>query len=162
MVSGETQQTGNANSNGTSQGNPLLHRNRGLHSNHHLCLEHRTMKSHSFKQHSVLLENANSERLKDEQRPKFSTLKRSPLRKMSKAKAKEHRKYILARARALPGKICEWPSNVCTQPADDIHHLRGRRGKMLTDQRYWMFICRDHHRYIHDHAKESRQMGLLK
>ncbi len=88
-------------------------------------------------------------------------MRKTPLRKMSKAKGIEYRKYILARARALPGKMCEWPSNLCTSPADDIHHLKGRVGKMLNDQRYWTFLCRTHHRWIHDNARAARSMGLL-
>ncbi len=89
-------------------------------------------------------------------------MKRTPLRKMSKAKAREHRKYILARARALPGKICEWPGETCINCADDIHHLKGRRGKMLTDERYWTFLCRGHHRWIHDNTRSARALGLLR
>ncbi len=90
-------------------------------------------------------------------------MKRTTLRKMSPSKAKEHRKYILARARALPGKVCEMPSGIpCTQLATEIHHTRGRRGKMLTDERYWTFLCRECHRWVHDHARDARQLGLLR
>jgi len=81
---------------------------------------------------------------------------------MSKAKAREHRKYILAKARALPGKTCEWPGEICLKQADEIHHGRGRVGPMLNDQRYWWYLCRAHHRYLHDHAREARKLGLLK
>ncbi len=88
-------------------------------------------------------------------------MKRTPLRKMSKVKEKEYRKYILARARALPGKFCEWPGMSCVNRADDVHHTHGRRGKMLNDQKHWTFLCRHHHRWVHDNAKAARAMGLL-
>jgi hypothetical protein len=82
---------------------------------------------------------------------------------MSKAKAKEMRKYILARALALPGKSCEWPGNiVCVNRADDVHHACGRAGAMLNDQRHWWFLCRQHHSWIHCNAREARKLGLLK
>ncbi len=88
-------------------------------------------------------------------------MKRTPIRKMSKAKGIEYRKYILARARALPGKRCEWPTDPCVNQADDVHHTRGRVGKMLNDQRYWTFLCRQHHHWVHTNAREARKMGLL-
>ncbi len=89
-------------------------------------------------------------------------MRKTPLRKMSKAKAKEHRKYILARARALPGKVCEFPGVTCTSQANDIHHSHGRSGAMLNDQRHWWFLCRQHHSWLHSHARDARKLGLLK
>jgi len=81
---------------------------------------------------------------------------------MSKAKAKEHRKYLLAKARALPGKMCEWPANQCLNMADDVHHGAGRVGTMLNNQKYWWFLCRRHHDWVHSHAREARKLGLLR
>ncbi len=88
-------------------------------------------------------------------------MKRTALRKMSRSKAREHRKYILAKARALPGKVCEFPGSTCTNQADDIHHSNRRSGKMLNDQKFWWFLCRAHHRWVEDNKKEARKMGLI-
>ncbi len=105
-------------------------------------------------------------------------MKRSPLRKMSKAKERETRKYLLARARRLndqrywyllcrdcrilPDKFCEMPLEVpCVNHATEVHHSNGRAGKMLNDQRYWYLLCRDCHRWIHDNARAARALGLL-
>ncbi len=81
---------------------------------------------------------------------------------MSKAKEREVRKYILEKARWLPTKMCEWPGTGCVREATEIHHARGRVGKMLNDKRYWWALCREHHRYLHDHGKQSRKLGLLR
>ncbi len=89
-------------------------------------------------------------------------MKRTPLRKMSKAKMKEHRKYILARARWLPGKFCEMPGSIpCVNHADDVHHMNRRSGEMLNDQRFWLAVCRQHHHWIETNKREARQMGLI-
>lgn len=80
---------------------------------------------------------------------------------MSKKKCVEHRKYVLARARALPGKRCQWPA-ICHDQADDVHHMNGRAGKMLNDQTHWMFLCRRHHSWIHANTRAARAMGLLR
>ncbi len=89
-------------------------------------------------------------------------MKRTAIRKMSKAKEKEYRKYLLARAQALLGKGCEYPGSLpCTNRADDIHHACGRSGAMLNDQRHWWFLCRTHHIWVEDHKKEARKLGLI-
>ncbi len=88
-------------------------------------------------------------------------LKNSPLRKMSKAKAIENRKYVKLKNEAL-GKwpTCEFPD--CIRIATQVHHQRGRIGSMLCDKRYWILLCQFHHTWIHEHSKTARAMGLLK
>ncbi len=94
-------------------------------------------------------------------------MKRTPLRKMSKSKAVEHRKYLKLKREAFSTyKACEfseWNSPVasCTRPATDIHHCNGRIGKMLNDQKYWIFLCREHHQWVEDNKKEARKRGLI-
>jgi hypothetical protein len=91
-------------------------------------------------------------------------MKRTPLRKVSKKRAKELRKYYWERGNFLAmRRFCEMPKvGICLNPATDVHHEKGRRGKTLLDKRYWWAMCREHHRWIHDHAREARKLGLLK
>ncbi len=92
-------------------------------------------------------------------------MKRTAIRKMSKVKAVEHRKYLKLKTEILNGRdgdygtLCEMED--CLRTAEDVHHMRGRVGKMLTDRRYLMAICRTCHTWIHDHAKAARALGLL-
>lgn len=46
-------------------------------------------------------------------------------------------------------------------PATDIHHVRGRIGKLLMDQRYWLAVSRKGHRWIHDNIEEARKRGWI-
>lgn len=50
----------------------------------------------------------------------------------------------------------------CTRRAQSSpHHMALRCGSMLCDTRFWMGICVEHHRFIHDHAREARRLGYL-
>lgn len=44
----------------------------------------------------------------------------------------------------------------------DVHHVRGRVGVMLLDERYWMAVSRKAHRQIHDNPSWARSNGFLK
>lgn len=45
--------------------------------------------------------------------------------------------------------------------ATDIHHTRGRAGKLLTDPRHFKAVCRKAHNWIHAHPALARALGLL-
>ncbi len=42
----------------------------------------------------------------------------------------------------------------------DVHHVKGR-GKFYLDESTWMAVSRESHRWIHNHPKEARELGLL-
>jgi hypothetical protein len=44
--------------------------------------------------------------------------------------------------------------------ADQCHHVRGRNGELLLDERHWLPVCRNCHNWITDHGKLARQLGL--
>jgi hypothetical protein len=50
-----------------------------------------------------------------------------------------------------------YPGNRTT----DIHHIQGRLGPLLTDERFWLAVSRSGHDWIHAHPEESRQKGWL-
>lgn len=79
---------------------------------------------------------------------------------MSKAKAVEYRKYLKIKTEKLERMAtCEFPD--CWQRANEIHHMHGRSKGYMTDERYLMLICREHHNWIHSHTKAAREMKLL-
>ena len=45
--------------------------------------------------------------------------------------------------------------------SQDIHHTKGRTGKNFLDTSTWMAASRKEHRWVHDHPKEARALGLL-
>jgi len=50
---------------------------------------------------------------------------------------------------------------VCGEEASEIHHKNGRNGDRLNDITFFMAICRGCHNYVHEHPKESRELGYL-
>jgi hypothetical protein len=45
--------------------------------------------------------------------------------------------------------------------ATDIHHLDGRTGERLNDDKKWLAACREQHQWTHAHPSEARKLGLL-
>jgi hypothetical protein len=91
-------------------------------------------------------------------------MKKSPLRKTSKKRAKELRAYAKLRKTMLVNAFCEFSSDhtPCGSRAEELHHIRGRIGHLLNDRNNILLVCREHHRFIHDHGKQARALGLLK
>lgn len=43
----------------------------------------------------------------------------------------------------------------------DNHHIRGRNGALLLDERYWLPVCRECHNWIGLHGKLARELGFV-
>ena len=43
----------------------------------------------------------------------------------------------------------------------EVHHVRGRLGALLLDDRHWMAVSRQGHQWIHDHPARARELGWL-
>jgi hypothetical protein len=54
---------------------------------------------------------------------------------------------------------CRFPG--CGKPMEDCHHIRGKLGPLLMDQRFWTPVCRFHHWWIGAHPAVARALGLL-
>lgn len=46
-------------------------------------------------------------------------------------------------------------------PTVEIHHQRGRLGRLCNDERFWVAVSRAGHQWIHEHPSEARAKGLL-
>lgn len=55
--------------------------------------------------------------------------------------------------------ICDWPG--CDKPSTDIHHHRGKVGRLLCDDRHFKSVCRHHHHIVHSSPAEARKAGML-
>ena len=89
-------------------------------------------------------------------------MKRTPLRKASTKRSRELARYqrrMNAYFHKHIWQSCEYPE--CWERATEVHHIKGRHGEMLNDECYWMFICAEHHRWIHNNGREARKMKLL-
>jgi len=90
-----------------------------------------------------------------------TTIQRTPLKRSrtaipnsTKKRAAENRLYLKRRAEWLPGRICP----VTKDPATEIHHKNGRRGKLLLDESGWIGVSAAGHKWIHSYLNS---FGLL-
>ena len=88
-----------------------------------------------------------------------------PIRPRSKTKAREASRYAQEAAAFLKQyphcAACAPPRAEVPTPATEIHHQRGRLGALLRDQRYWLPVCRECHKFIHDHPALSRRIKAV-
>lgn len=47
----------------------------------------------------------------------------------------------------------------CNRVSEQLHHRKGRIGKLLYDERFFMAVCRAHHRIIEDNPDEAKNNG---
>lgn len=72
--------------------------------------------------------------------------------------AKPHKEYIKLKRAFLAGKRCAvFPFLKATE----VHHIRGRLGPLLTDQRYWLAVSRLAHQRIHANLSWARANGYI-
>ncbi len=54
-----------------------------------------------------------------------------------------------------------FPMDPAPQPTKDCHHMAGREGKLLLDEKWWLPVCRDCHSWIGASPNTARELGLL-
>lgn len=87
-------------------------------------------------------------------------MKCTPLRRMSAKRREQMTAYIMLRAILLRHRpYCEMID--CMKPSQEIHHKRGRSGRLLCDERFLMAVCNPCHSKIHENGRWARAMGLL-
>jgi len=128
------------------------------------CLEcHKKANPESFK-------ITNKQSNKDCNKPKAKTapvkpIKKTPLKKTQKAISKRSEKMIVRQKMYqkcrdkyfLEHPVCEFPG--CTSKEIQLHHKKGRQSGNL--YKHFMSCCDFHHKYIHEHPKESYKNGWL-
>lgn len=81
------------------------------------------------------------------------------MRQVSLKRQQQNKEYKIIRDKFMQeNPRCER----CGAPATENHHKNGRNGLRLLDVNYFMAVCRNCHRWIHEHPKESREKGWLK
>jgi hypothetical protein len=65
--------------------------------------------------------------------------------------AKKKKEYLTAHIR------CEVKG--CNRVSEDIHHKKGRVGKLLYDERFFLAVCRNHHTEIETNPDAAKQNG---
>lgn len=85
--------------------------------------------------------------------------RRFAIRRESRTRAVTTARYRKVVAAWKVGRVCAFPK--CRQVATSCHHVRGRIGRLLLDERFWVPVCRVHHARIHARPAEARALGLL-
>lgn len=80
------------------------------------------------------------------------------IRKLSKKRAAKNRIYLKMAKEFIIDKFCP----VTGYPATEVHHINGRIGALLTDERYFLAVSTAGHRWIHENVKEARSKGWIK
>lgn len=106
-----------------------------------------------FKQRYFLQDNCLSEECKKVQK---TTVKPKPIQKLSGKRKQEMFQYLKLRQEFLPGKICPVTGNKATE----IHHMRGRIGKLLLDTKYWLPVTREGHIKIENNSDWAYKNGF--
>ncbi len=76
----------------------------------------------------------------------------------SKKRAKQEREYSkLRKVFLFTHPTCEILD--CGCEATEIHHRKGRVGDLLTDERWFLAVCRAHHIYIELHPALAKEHG---
>jgi hypothetical protein len=67
---------------------------------------------------------------------------------ITSVKRKAEEKLYLKKKKEYLTKNIRCEVKGCNRVSDDLHHKRGRVGKLLYDERFFMAVCRNHHTEI--------------
>ena len=82
-----------------------------------------------------------------------------PIKNVSDKKLIELKEYRIVRDRYLKeNPVCEFEG--CGSREVELHHKKGKVGKLLVDPRYFCSLCRNHHRYIEENPILAKELGL--
>lgn len=102
--------------------------------------------------HNHAIRKAEREALKEKKKPKA-------IKKFSAKRVKETKEYQDKRDKYLAiFPICQ--AKGCGKPSTELHHRKGRQGKNLTDESFFMALCHDHHEYYTEHSAEAIADGI--
>ncbi len=82
--------------------------------------------------------------------------------KRTKKRAADERKYN-ARVKVLkadPSNRCKGKLKGCNGKFEHNHHSKGRIGKLLLDEKYWVFLCQNCHDIVEEKREMAKELGL--
>ena len=87
------------------------------------------------------------------------SVKRTRLKPISNKRRTQLRDYYILRKDFLrQNPVCE----ICKRNKPwDVHHQKGRNGRLLLNDFYWLAVCRGCHDLIHEHPAWAREQGYI-
>lgn len=97
-------------------------------------------------------------------KPKISKKSQRPIKKRSSKRQRQETAYKILRIKHLEANpMCKAKiSSNCTLTSTDIHHMKGRLGDLLLDEKYFLAACRNCHDYIEKHPVKAKELNLSK
>jgi len=87
--------------------------------------------------------------------------KKSRLKNYSQKRQRSNRRYLSeARIFRQDNPICAIQSPECTSRTEEVHHVKGRIGDLLLDQRFWLPCCVACNRYMERFDEWARERGF--
>ena len=85
------------------------------------------------------------------------------MRVESKSRASEQRSYRERVKVWIVGKECQARATHIGQSAKatECHHTRGKRGRLLNYEPFWLPVCSGCHTWIHQNIPEAREAELI-
>ena len=80
--------------------------------------------------------------------------------KTEKQAAAERQYSIIAKAYKAANPECQAKLMGCTRWTEDVHHISGRLGSKLTDEKNFLAVCRHCHQTIENNPVFSKALGL--
>lgn len=91
-------------------------------------------------------------------------MKKTKLRPVSKKRQAESQQYRKSKERFLKQHprcpVMFWLDGGRRQTTQ-IHHAKGRDGKLYLDERFWFAVSAKGHKWIHENPKEAQVAGFL-
>jgi hypothetical protein len=94
--------------------------------------------------------------LRTDKKPKVSKQKKK-IKFRSSKRAAEERQYAKDRIEFLSRPENQWCAVYPWLPATQVHHKRGRLGKLLLDQRYWLGVSDEGHKRIENFPEWAKE-----
>ena len=82
---------------------------------------------------------------------------RKRIRQVSLAQSRKNAEYLREVRVWIVGKTCQaWCSDIgVNRSAEECHHIRGRIGKLLLDNKWWLPVCSQCHRKMRESQFQS-------
>ena len=90
------------------------------------------------------------------------TVYKQPIARVSDKRSKEERIYAGKRVIFLaknPTCQANLPG-ICVRKSCEVHHKKGRVGKLYLDENFWLAACSECHKWIELHPIEAKTLGL--
>lgn len=86
---------------------------------------------------------------------------KKPIPQVSKKEQGRKREYKKGRDKyLLEHPVCEMRLDNCKIKATQVHHKKGRVGKLLTEEAHFIAACENCHRTVEDNPGMAKKLGL--